>query len=336
MAGVVRRAFAVSLQELPAHVQRADQNADGASAQEGEMARSRARDDRGQEPGEDRGALRRPSDNRLPLAASVSSRAGRQQASNLSESSKRTKPSSSNPSKATVRSAAQARKRGGTARHPGSYQDNIPILVARDRTGAPRRHLPQVDSALIDLAYRRSSPRHHPHRRWRQGDRRFARKTRIPLPRRAVAGQTDPRSATSAHQQRQRLLTAASSNGSTASTASPPKPAKYLGWRRALEAWDQPPPPKWINAHRKWTISTTNAIRADNSCRKTETALSLPNEQSCPPPIAGARFWRFNRAKGPQKNFSAKIACNPLISLVSDERIQGNPRKSNTQNVGFS
>jgi transposase-like protein len=30
----------------------------------------------------------------------------------------------------------KARKRGGTARHPGPYQDNIPVLVARDRKGA--------------------------------------------------------------------------------------------------------------------------------------------------------------------------------------------------------
>src|SRR5580692_5736324 len=29
-----------------------------------------------------------------------------------------------------------ARKRGGTARHPGLHQDNIPVLVARDRKGA--------------------------------------------------------------------------------------------------------------------------------------------------------------------------------------------------------
>ena len=29
-----------------------------------------------------------------------------------------------------------ARKRGGKARHPGPYQDNIPVLVARDRKGA--------------------------------------------------------------------------------------------------------------------------------------------------------------------------------------------------------
>ena len=30
----------------------------------------------------------------------------------------------------------KARRRGGTARHPGLHQDNIPILVARDRNGA--------------------------------------------------------------------------------------------------------------------------------------------------------------------------------------------------------
>ena len=44
----------------------------------------------------------------------------------------------------------QARKRGGTARHPGLYQDNIPILVARDRKGATfDAVLPQVDSASV-------------------------------------------------------------------------------------------------------------------------------------------------------------------------------------------
>ena len=30
----------------------------------------------------------------------------------------------------------QTRRRGGTARHPAPYQDNIPVLVARDRRGA--------------------------------------------------------------------------------------------------------------------------------------------------------------------------------------------------------
>src|SRR3984885_14010609 len=55
--GPLARTFAVSLQELWAHLQCADQDADGASAQEGEMARSRPGDDRGQEPGQDRATV---------------------------------------------------------------------------------------------------------------------------------------------------------------------------------------------------------------------------------------------------------------------------------------
>jgi len=81
--GPLGRAVAVSVQELRAHVQCIDQNAHGAPAQEGALARSRPRDDRGHEPGEDRETLRRPSDHRLPLAASVSPRACRRQASKL-------------------------------------------------------------------------------------------------------------------------------------------------------------------------------------------------------------------------------------------------------------
>ena len=46
-----------------------------------------------------------------------------------------------------------ARKRGGKARHPGPYQDNIPVLVARDRKGATfDAVLPQVDGASIGAA----------------------------------------------------------------------------------------------------------------------------------------------------------------------------------------
>src|SRR5271163_3778206 len=53
-----------------------------------------------------------------------------------------------------VRSAAPVpRKRGGKARHPGPYQDNIPVLVARDRKGATfDAVLPQVDGASIGRA----------------------------------------------------------------------------------------------------------------------------------------------------------------------------------------
>jgi transposase-like protein len=44
----------------------------------------------------------------------------------------------------------KARKRGRTARHPGADQDNIPVLVARDRKGATLDAvLPQADGAAI-------------------------------------------------------------------------------------------------------------------------------------------------------------------------------------------
>src|ERR1700722_11930552 len=44
---------------------------------------------------------------------------------------------------------------------------------------------------------------------------------------------------------------------------------------------------------------------------------------------------RFQTPGRTEKNFLTKIACNPLITLVSHERIQGNPRKSNVQKLGF-
>jgi hypothetical protein len=44
----------------------------------------------------------------------------------------------------------KARRRGGTAKHPGLYQENIPVLVARDGKGATfDAVLPQVDSDAI-------------------------------------------------------------------------------------------------------------------------------------------------------------------------------------------
>jgi hypothetical protein len=68
--GPLGRAVAVPLQELPAHLQRAHQNVDGASAQEGALARSRPDDDRGPEPGQDRGTVRR-SIRRPPSAGGI-------------------------------------------------------------------------------------------------------------------------------------------------------------------------------------------------------------------------------------------------------------------------
>jgi hypothetical protein len=42
-----------------------------------------------------------------------------------------------------------------------------------------------------------------------------------------------------------------------------------------------------------------------------------------------------SQGQGARKNIRAEILCNPLISLDSDERIQGNPRESNTLKPSF-
>jgi hypothetical protein len=50
----------------------------------------------------------------------------------------------------------------------------------------------------------------------------------------------------------------------------------------------------------------------------------------------GSRSHGFGAAvKGREKFLSAKIQRNPLITIDSDERIQGNPSLSNPQNQGF-
>jgi hypothetical protein len=64
------------------------------------------------------------------------------------------------------------------------------------------------------------------------------------------------------------------------------------------------------------------------SCRKSEIELSLPHEQSC-------TFAFQDRWFGLRDTTAGKIPRNPLISLDSDERIQGNPNESNTLNRGF-
>jgi hypothetical protein len=78
--------------------------------------------------------------------------------------------------------------------------------------------------------------------------------------------------------------------------------------------------------------------RAAISCRKSEIKLSSPHEQSilsaCR--IVGPPFRRlFRDDTSARKKRILKISHNPLISLDSDEKIQGNPRKSNPQNLGF-
>ena len=89
----------------------------------------------------------------------------------------------------------KARKRGGTARHAGLYQDDIPILVARDRSCAT------FDADVASGRRRFSEPR--PRRSSRRAIISSAMAERrsplspaepgFPLPRRAIAGQTGPR-----------------------------------------------------------------------------------------------------------------------------------------------
>src|ERR1700733_9077613 len=81
------------------------------------------------------------------------------------------------------------------------------------------------------------------------------------------------------------------------------------------------------------------AARATISCRKSEIRVSLPHEQSCAsawPKIACFRPGVLSTPEKGARNFlSAKKPRNPLKSLDSDERIQGNPRKSNAQKRGL-
>jgi hypothetical protein len=72
-------------------------------------------------------------------------------------------------------------------------------------------------------------------------------------------------------------------------------------------------------------------------CRKSENELSLRHEQfcACECPRALRPFQCFCRGKRRENFFLAKDPRNPLISLDSDERIQGNPKKSNTKKPRF-
>lgn len=67
------------------------------------------------------------------------------------------------------------------------------------------------------------------------------------------------------------------------------------------------------------------------SCRKSETRLSLPDEQSLRSRMAqdgGSRCGALNATeKGREKNSRPKLR-NPLRSLDSGERIEGNPSES--------
>ena len=145
----------------------------------------------------------------------------------------------------------KARKRGGAARHPGLHQDNIPVLVVRDRKGATfDAVLPQDDSASIAAALTGVvTPENHLVGDGGKPLAAFARKAKIPF--HAVPSQGKPtRRRLTCTSTMSTPTTATSSHGSTASTGVATKNLpNYLGWHRALEAWaDQTTPQNWIKS----------------------------------------------------------------------------------------
>ena len=123
----------------------------------------------------------------------------------------------------------KARKRGGKARHPGLHQDNVPVLVARDRRGATfDAVLPQVDSASIAAALAGLvRPDNHLIGAGGRAIAAFARRAKIPFHAVPAPGKPAPE-APHLHINTSMPIAAVSSNGSPASTASPPRTCKTL------------------------------------------------------------------------------------------------------------
>jgi len=143
------------------------------------------------------------------------------------------------------------RKRGGSARHPGLHQDNIPVLVARDRKGATfDAVLPQADSASIGAALAGIvTSENHLIADGGRALAAYARKAKIPF--HAVPSPGKPTSEAlhlhinNVNAYHSRLKQWLSRFNGVATKNLP----NYLGWRRALEAWaDQTTPQNWIRS----------------------------------------------------------------------------------------
>lgn len=141
------------------------------------------------------------------------------------------------------------RKRGGKARHPGLYFENIPVLVARDRAGATfDAVLPQVDRASIAAALGGVvTPAN-----WFICDGgasivAFARRAKIPFQVVPAPGKPFPGAPdihiNNINAYHGRLKEWMRRFHGVATKNLP----NYLGWRRALEAWgDHATPQKWL------------------------------------------------------------------------------------------
>jgi transposase-like protein len=140
----------------------------------------------------------------------------------------------------------KARKRGGTARHPGPCQDNIPVLVARDRKGATLDAvLPQADGASIAAVLKGIvTPGNHLVGDGGKPLAAFARRAGIPFHAAPAPGKPSPEALTCTSTT-STPTTAASSNGSAASTASQPRTCP------TISVGDAPSKPGATNSPRK-------------------------------------------------------------------------------------
>ena len=267
--GPLTRSFAVSLKSCGRTFNALTKTPMAHLRQEGPLARSRPSDDRGQEPDEDRGALRRSSETafrwrhrflRAPASDKPRALRGIVEADEtfILESFKGRW--SDLPRK--------ARKRGGTARHPGLHQDNIPILVARDRKGATfDAVLPQVDSASVGAALASViTPGNHLIGDGGKAIAAFARRAGFPSTP-CLRPESQPRDAPPAHQQRQRLPRPPQTVAQPLQRRRHQEPAKLSRMApRSRSLGRQTPTAKLDQRrHRKRTIPTANALRADLS-----------------------------------------------------------------------
>jgi hypothetical protein len=160
------------------------------------------------------------------------------------------------------------RKRGGKARYPGLHQDTVPVLVARDRSGATLDAvLPQVDGASIAAALAGLvRPDNHLIGDGGPAIAAFARKAGIPF--HAVPSPGKPSLGTphlpindvNAYHSRFKQWLRPFNGVATKNLPN------YLGWRRALEAWgDQLARQTGSGRRRRRPISTDNAVRAGTS-----------------------------------------------------------------------
>ncbi len=141
------------------------------------------------------------------------------------------------------------RRRGGRAKHPGLFMENIPVLVARDRAGATfDAVLPEVSAACVgDALTGVVTPANRLVCDGGMALRAFARKARIPVCVVPAPGKPAPETPdihiNNVNAYHGRLKEWMRRFHGVATKNLP----NYLGWRRALEAWgDNLSPQAWV------------------------------------------------------------------------------------------